>query len=437
MMDMRRILRDYRDAGSVNGLLALWGFVDDTTFLTKAGHVGVVYRLRGVDFERLSHPQRQSLVHRFEAGLRLLDEHCRVYQFLSKRTVGPFVSAPCDAPIANEAIQRSAAYLNGRRQDLYDLSLHLVLLYEAPHVIRRSTELRRLWHAPRAALRAWLSTDQTFQMLESELDRAIGTLRHKAQAFEVQIGEFGPTRLQKADAFRFFRELVNYSPDVVDSARLAYDTHLDYFVSDSAIDCHRDHLFVGDRIVKVLSMKEPPSQTYAFLLQDLYEIPGEFIACLEWQRIPSDRMRREVQSRRRHFFNKRVSIVNYVSPDTRPEEMLVDDSASTTVRQLGDAPCSSGCSAWRCRPASCTTSRTSRCCRRTTCESDSSSPNSTEPYWRTCRRACSRWSRSRTSPAGGSTARSCRCSGGRSISAWGRSGSTPARRRTGRAGSST
>ena len=48
-------------------------------------------------------------------------------------------------------------------------------------------------------------------------------------------------------------------------------------------------------------------------------------------------MRRDVQSRRRHFFNKRVSIVNYVSPETRPEEMLVDDSASTTVRQLGDA----------------------------------------------------------------------------------------------------
>ena len=107
--------------------------------------------------------------------------------------------------------------------------------------------------------------------------------------------------------------------------------------SDSAVDCHRDHLVVGDRVVKVLSMKEPPSQTFAFLLQDLYEIPGEFIACLEWQRIPSDRMRRDVQSRRRHFFNKRVSIVNYVSPETRPEEMLVDDSASATVRQLGDA----------------------------------------------------------------------------------------------------
>ena len=141
MVSVGRILRDYRDAGSVNGLLALWGFVDDTTFLTKAGHVGVVYRIRGVDYEGLSHPQRQALAHRFEAALRLLDEHCRVYQYLLKRTVGPFVAAACQQPIANEAIQRRAAYLNGRRDDLYDLSLYLVLLYEAPHVARRSTEL--------------------------------------------------------------------------------------------------------------------------------------------------------------------------------------------------------------------------------------------------------------------------------------------------------
>ncbi len=40
MMPIGRILRDYQDAGSVNSLLALWGFVDDTTFLTKAGDVG-------------------------------------------------------------------------------------------------------------------------------------------------------------------------------------------------------------------------------------------------------------------------------------------------------------------------------------------------------------------------------------------------------------
>ena len=49
----------------------------------------------------------------------------------------------------------------------------------------------------------------------------------------MQIGDFGPARLEKQDAFHFFRELVNYAPAVVDAARLTHDTHLDYFVSDS------------------------------------------------------------------------------------------------------------------------------------------------------------------------------------------------------------
>jgi type IV secretion/conjugal transfer VirB4 family ATPase len=337
VVSVGRILRDYRDAGSVNGVLALWGFVDETTFLTKAGHVGTVYRLRGLDYEGLSHPQRQAFAHRFEAALRLLDDRCRVYQYMLKRRVGPFVAGACDQPVAHEAIQRRAAYLNSRRHDLYDLSLYLVLLYEAPHVARRSTELRGIWRAPRQALHAWLSTNQTVHLLASELDRAVGALQHKAQGFEVQISDFGPARLNKAEAFRFFRSLVNYDSAVIDASRLTHDTHLDYFVPDSTVDCHRDHLMVGNRAVKVLSMKEPPGQTYAFLLRDLEEVSGEFVACLEWQRIPSDRMRRDVQSRRRHFFNKRVSIVNYVSPETRAEEMLVDDSANTTVRQLGDA----------------------------------------------------------------------------------------------------
>ena len=118
---------------------------------------------------------------------------------------------------------------------------------------------------------------------------------------------------------------------------MRYDTHLDYFIADSPVECERDHLRVGSSRVKVLSMKEPPSQTYAHMLTDLVRLPSEFVACLEWQRLPNDQIRRDIQSRRRHFFNKRVSLVNYVSPDTAPEEMLVDDSAGATVSQLGEA----------------------------------------------------------------------------------------------------
>lgn len=90
------------------------GLRDDTTFLTKAGHVGVVYRVCGVDYEGLSHAQRQTIGHRFESAVRLLDDHCRVYQYLLKRTIAPIVGALCPQPIAHEAIQRRAAYLKAR-----------------------------------------------------------------------------------------------------------------------------------------------------------------------------------------------------------------------------------------------------------------------------------------------------------------------------------
>ena len=78
MVRLSRILRDYSDAGGVNSLLSVWGFVDGGTFLTKAGHVGIVYSLRGVDVDGLTHAQRRALTHRMEAALRQLDDRSRV-----------------------------------------------------------------------------------------------------------------------------------------------------------------------------------------------------------------------------------------------------------------------------------------------------------------------------------------------------------------------
>jgi len=337
MLKVGRILRDYRDAGSLNSLLAVWGFVDETTFLTKAGDVGLAYHVRGVDAERLTHTQLAALAHQFAAALRLLDDHYRVYQYLIKRTIDPIATSACANPVAQRAIEARAAYLNGRRSELYELDLYLILLYEPPRSARTSTHLRPLWRSPARAVRAWLSPREVLEVLDADLQAAIGALHHKGEAIAVHLREFGLRPLPKAETFRLFRHLVNYDAAIVEAAHLTHDVHVDFFIGDSAVDCHRDHLAVGNRVVKVLSMKEPPAQTFAHMLADLAAVPGEFVACLEWQRIPSDRMRREVQSRRRHFFNKRISVVNYVTPDARPEEMLVDDSAQATVHQLGDA----------------------------------------------------------------------------------------------------
>ena len=58
MIRVDRIFRDYRESGALNELLAIWGFVDGSTFLTKAGDIGVVLELKGPDATALTHEDR-------------------------------------------------------------------------------------------------------------------------------------------------------------------------------------------------------------------------------------------------------------------------------------------------------------------------------------------------------------------------------------------
>ena len=96
-----------------------------------------------------------------------------------------------------------------------------------------------------------------------------------------------PGAAPKAEAFQVLRQLAELRAAQGDGVALKYDTHLDFYVADSAVECHRDHLEVDDYHVKVLTMKEPPAKTFAHILQDLYGVPSPFIACLEWQRLPN------------------------------------------------------------------------------------------------------------------------------------------------------
>jgi hypothetical protein len=64
-----RIFRDYRESGALNEQIAIWGFVDDATFLTKAGDVGLVFEMKGPDPTAMTHEERQRTTHQFESAL--------------------------------------------------------------------------------------------------------------------------------------------------------------------------------------------------------------------------------------------------------------------------------------------------------------------------------------------------------------------------------
>lgn len=326
MVPLSRILKDFREAGTLSGLVAVWGFVGDSVFLTKAGAVGIVYRLSPPDSECLDRDTRIATTARVAQVLRQLNEDFRLYVYLLKRPITPPSPATHANPVVRAALNERAAYIATSGLGFFAGEHYLVLLYE--RFARGSAPLTRPWHA--------FSTPGRQADLAAQLQEAIDALTQQASTSAAMLADvLNPTRLSKEETFRFLRRLCNYADWKTDAAPLKYDTHLDFFIADSSVECHRNFLQVDEYRVKVLTMKEPPSATYAHMLDAWHAVPQSFIACAEWQRLPTAKIRREIRAKRRHYFNKRISLVNYLSPDTKPDHMLVDDSATNVVEELG------------------------------------------------------------------------------------------------------
>ena len=70
MLRISRILKPWQESGALNAQINLYGFWNDEAFLTKSGDLGVVLRVRGVDYESLDRAAQEYAVKRLEAALK-------------------------------------------------------------------------------------------------------------------------------------------------------------------------------------------------------------------------------------------------------------------------------------------------------------------------------------------------------------------------------
>jgi len=337
MIRVGQIVKEFVEAGATSSLIGLYGFVDERTFLTKSGDLGMVFRVPGVDAECLDHAERDHVARRFEGAVRALDERFRIYQYVLKRDNASIPYQHYDNPVVEQAIANRIAFLGGKSDELYTLDIFFVLMYEGwRRVGSVETKFRDILSRPQSAILELLSARKSLVILEEDLRRAIELLGNKAESFVVQLRDaIGIELLDKRAAFQFFRRLLNFAPPKL-FATLKHDEHLDYFTCDSALECYRDHLRVDDYFVQVLTLKEPPAQTFADVLKALPQVPCNFVIANEWSREANLSARREVNSKRRHFHNSKASLTNYIGDQPlNPQEMLIDDGAAGLVADLG------------------------------------------------------------------------------------------------------
>ena len=343
MLRLRRIFKNYDETGSFNEQVNLYGFVDSHIFLTKTGDLGVVLEVHGVDYECLDGNTLDGLTKRLESALKLFDDNYRIYQYLFKRNNETIPYKLYGKPIVDTAINNRLAYFAGKADSLFSLSIYYVILFEAFRYTRTlgSTLLEFPKHPTKALseLQAHLSGKKQVFLLDREITKGQAGLLQKIESFILQVSDFLPVRLlDKQEAFRILKKTLNFSPEKIESARLKYDTFLDYYLCESHLECHRGHLRVDDYYVRVLTLKEPSAQSFPLILKRLLEVQTNYHVATEWKKEDSGKTRRVIQAKRRHFHNTKHSFISQVNlNDATAPDVLTDDSKESQVRELGES----------------------------------------------------------------------------------------------------
>jgi type IV secretion/conjugal transfer VirB4 family ATPase len=342
VLNLRRIFKNYSESGALNAHVNLFGFLDENTFLTKTGDVGIVLEVSGVDYECLDDDTIDALTKRLESALRVFDENYRVYQYLFKRNHAAIPHKFYGNPVVDAAIRNRVSYLADKADRLYSLSLYFVVLLEglssADTLAGLAAELPKHPKSALADLRTCFSTNGQVVRLDRDLSRGHAALLQKIRSFVVQVSDFvGVRLLPKQEAFCVLKRTLNFAPQKIEHARLLHDTFLDCSLCESELECHRDHLRIGDDYVKVLTLKEPSAQSFPLIFRKLMEVPANFHVVTEWKKQDSGKMRRVIQAKRRHFHNTKRSFMSQVNlNDAAAEDVLLDDSKESQVRELGE-----------------------------------------------------------------------------------------------------
>src|SRR5712671_1908525 len=342
MLRLSRIFKNYNETGSLNEQINLYGFIGPHVFLTKSGEVGVILEVRGVDYECLDATSIDGFTKRLESALKLFDENYRVYQYLFKRNNETIPYKLYANPIVDTAIKNRIAYLGSKADTLFSLSVYYVVLYQGLQVSdklgRAVAEFPKNPQKALSDLRTHLSGQKQTVVLGHHVDNAQAALLQKARSFILQVSDFLSVRmLDKHEGFRVLKRTLNFHPDKLELAKLKYDAFLDYYLPESPLECHRGHLRVDDYYVKVLTLKEPSAQSFPLIFKRLLEVEANYYIVTEWKKEDSGKMRRVIQTKRRHFHNTKRSFASQVSMNDAPaQDTLLDDSKESQVRELGE-----------------------------------------------------------------------------------------------------
>ncbi len=343
MLRLDKVLKPWKEAAALNDHINLYGFWNETAFLTKSGDVGIVLRVSGVDYESLDHAEQEYAVKRLESALKAFGPGFHVYQYLFKQNRPEIPFAHYEDPVVEAAINQRRQFFEAKRDRLYQIKIFYCIVLEGT---RSKTgigaALARMFSDPSGALdelKTQFTGSRMKTLLREQIQSSVAVLEQRVQAFTRQLGDFIEINvLSQQEQFAFFRRLLNFD-DWRIAGKPQSTQFLDYQVVNSTIEAERDHLRVGDHFIRVLTMKEAITETRPLVLDSLLKIAANFYVVTEWTPLGAEQARKEVNKRRRHFNVSKTGFISQMGNDasqTNPRDVLVDESKQADIENLGD-----------------------------------------------------------------------------------------------------
>jgi type IV secretory pathway VirB4 component len=153
MLRLDKVIKPWKESAALNDHVNLYGFWNETTFLTKSGDVGMVLSISGVDYESLDRSEQEYAVKRLEAALKAFGPGFHVYQYLFKSNRPDIPFATYDDPVVDAAIDQRRKFFERKRDHLYQVEIfYCILLEGARSKTGLATALARLFHDPKGAI---------------------------------------------------------------------------------------------------------------------------------------------------------------------------------------------------------------------------------------------------------------------------------------------
>ena len=147
MLRLDRVIKPWREADALNAQINLFGFWNETAFLTKSGDLGMVLRVSGIDYESLDNSEQDYAVKRLESALKGFGVGFHVYQYLFKSNRPKIPFATYGDPLIDAAIDQRREFFQSKRDRLYQIEIFYVILLEGT---RSKSGLLPRWERCRA-----------------------------------------------------------------------------------------------------------------------------------------------------------------------------------------------------------------------------------------------------------------------------------------------